>query len=182
LPDGESEAEDAAVPGLALGPKVSAVELDELAGEREPEAGALGFLFAGLFELFEDRVQLLGSDPRACIGDRDLDLAVFEASGDVDATIGRSELDRVGDEIEDDLAEAALIGGDRDLLRVGGEESPTPARAALSECMETAPRSTSGRSTWDRSSSIRPASIFARSRTSLISESRCRPAASTSST
>src|SRR6266576_231019 len=52
----------------------------------------------------------------------------------------------------------------------------TPLRLACSECSETALRRRSGMATSESSRSMRPASILARSRTSLISDSRCLPA------
>jgi len=71
-----------------------------------------------LLELLEDRLELLRRDTGAGVGDGDLDLAVVEPGGDADAALGGSELDRVGHEVEDDLADATPVSADRDLLRL----------------------------------------------------------------
>jgi hypothetical protein len=73
---------------------------------------------------------------------------------------------------------ALIVISSGSLIRV----SSIPPRLARSECIETALRRISGIATRECSSSIRPASILARSSTSLISESRCLPASRTSST
>src|SRR5438552_10896889 len=117
--DGERETEGAAVAGGAFDPEAAAVELDELAGEGEAESGAFGSLAVRrLLELLEDHLELLRRDARAGVRDGDLDLAVVEPGGDVDAALGGSELDRVGHEVKDDLADATPVGEDRDLLRL----------------------------------------------------------------
>ena len=106
------------------------MELDELARERQSEPGALGLLpVARLLELLEDRFELLGSDPGAGVDDGDLHVSVSGAGRDVDPAVGRGELDGVGEEVEDDLADAALVGRDRDLVG-GGAEAELDAAAA----------------------------------------------------
>jgi len=117
--DREGEAEGAAVAGSAFDPEAAAVELDELPGEWEAESRAFGSLAVRrLLELLEDRLELLRRDTGAGVGDGDLDLAVVEPGGDADAALGGSELDRVGHEVEDDLADATPVSADRDLLRL----------------------------------------------------------------
>src|SRR5262249_38711977 len=112
-------AEDAAAAGGAFDPEAAAVELDELPGEGEAESSAFGPLSVRrLLELLEDRLELLRRDAGAGVGDGDLDMPVVEPGGDVDATLGRSELDRVGHEVEADLTDATPVGADRDLLRL----------------------------------------------------------------
>src|SRR5205807_4268487 len=99
LPDREGEAEGASLAGGAFDPEAAAVELDEPPGEGEAESGALGPLAARrLLELLEDHLELLRRDAGAGVGDGDLDLAVVEPGGDVDAALRGSELDRVGHE------------------------------------------------------------------------------------
>jgi hypothetical protein len=157
------------------------VQLHEPPGEREPEPGALGLLAgSGLLELFEDPLELLGRYAGAGVGDGDLDPAVFGEGGEVDAASAGRELDRVREEVEDDLAYPSAVivisSGSVSMASV----SPAPLARSLS--IETALLRISGIATEESSSSMRPASILARSRTSLISESRCLPASSTSLT
>src|SRR5438132_14342502 len=86
--DGEREAEGAAVVGGAFDPEAAAVELDELPGEGEAESGAFGPLAVRrLLELLEDRLDLLRRDAGAGVGDGDLDLAVVQPGGGVDAPL-----------------------------------------------------------------------------------------------
>src|SRR6476659_9336202 len=84
----EGEDETAAVPGLALDPDPSAVELDEALRKCEPEPRALGLLHAdiGLLELLENPLPVLGRDSRARVGHGHLHLAVHLRGGDHDAT------------------------------------------------------------------------------------------------
>src|SRR5262249_25371983 len=129
---GQREVERAAVAGLAFGPQAAAVQLCEPAGERKSEAGAFSlFAGVGLFELLEDRFQLVGWDAGAAVGGGDLDMAVVEVGGDVDAAVGRGELDRVGEEVDNDLTDAALVGRDSDLLRLGLEREVDSGAAGL---------------------------------------------------
>src|SRR5262249_54246253 len=122
--------EGAAAAGDAFDPEAAAVELDQPSGEREAESGAFGPLAVRrLFELLEDRLELLWRDAGAGIGDGDFDPAFVEPGGEVYATRGRGELDRVGQEIEDNLAHATPVGSDRDLLRVGRYRELDPGAA-----------------------------------------------------
>ena len=134
-----------------------------------------------LLELLEDRLQVLGRRCRGRCRRRRSRPGRRRARAETSTrpSAGR-ELDRVGEEVEDDLAHASLVGRDRDLLRLGVEGEREPAAARALACIETALRRMSGIATCESSSSMRPASILARSRTSLISESRCLPASSTS--
>ena len=91
------------------------------------------------------------------------------------AAVGR-ELHRVGQQVEQDLLELALVGAH---LAEPRRRPPAPARCrgaararapASSRCPAPPARRSSS-----TSSSMRPASIFDRSRMSLISDSRCLP-------
>src|SRR6185437_746707 len=102
--------------------EAAAVKLDELAGERESEPGAFGLsALDSLFELFEDPIDVLGGDARARVRDDYLHEAVVDSGRDVDEAVRRGELDGIRDEVEDNLPEATLVGGDQDLLGVGRE-------------------------------------------------------------
>ena len=116
------------------------------------------------------------ADARCRARDHD-HVAARRARVDRDRAAVRRELDRVADEVDDDLLELELVGRapcprpaatssvERDALRAGALAQHRDARARAASAARPAPRS----------SSIRPASIFERSRISLISSSRCRP-------
>ena len=94
------------------------MEFDELAGKRQAEPGALDLLaFRGLLELFEDRLDVFGSDSGTGIADRDFDVSVSEPRRDLNVSFRRGELDRVGNEVENDLTDAPFVGGHSNLLR-----------------------------------------------------------------
>jgi hypothetical protein len=84
------------------------VELDELAGERQPQARSLDLLaVAALLELFEDPLDVARGDPRPRVCDGDFDVAVFRAGGDVDSSPGGRELDRVREALGSQRLETA---------------------------------------------------------------------------
>src|SRR4051812_36585838 len=70
---GDGEAEGGAVARLRLDPDPAAVALDDLAAERQADAGA-GVLVAGVqaLEHAEDALVVLGRDADAVVGDADL--------------------------------------------------------------------------------------------------------------
>src|SRR4029450_1662404 len=97
---------------VALDPDLAAVQLDELLREGQPEARA--FLLACLIaphlaELLEDGRLILGGDPDPGVGDGDLDRAVFPAGLKADPAPFRGELHGIGEEVEQDLLDLALI-------------------------------------------------------------------------
>src|SRR4030095_9120805 len=104
--------EGRAAPSLARDPDAAAVELDELAGESQPEPGALRLLVRrpDLAELLEDLLLILGRDPDAGVADRDLYPLIPGAGGVFDPPALRRELDRVRQEIQRHLTDLALIG------------------------------------------------------------------------
>src|SRR5919109_5539282 len=109
------------MPVLALDPDPAAVELDETLGKGEAETGALALLHAdiGLVKLLEDPLSFLGDDARTRVGHRHPHFAVDTRRGDDDAASLRRELDRVREQVEDDLADAALVAVDQ--IHVGCE-------------------------------------------------------------
>src|SRR5262245_18788273 len=110
----DGEREEGALADLALDPDRPAVQLDELPAQGEPQPGALAPGRAGrhLAELLEHGVLILGRDTDARVGDRDLETAVRRDGPDLDPAALRRELDRVGQEIEHDLLDLALVGAD----------------------------------------------------------------------
>src|SRR5215471_621253 len=111
----QCEDETAALPGLALDPDAAAVELDQPFREREPEPGAVALLEADfrLLELLEDPLVVLGRDSRPGIRHGHEHLAVHPRRGDADVPARRRELHRVREQVEDDLAQAALVSVDQ---------------------------------------------------------------------
>src|SRR5438552_1478968 len=142
-------------------------------------------------ELVATRVRLSECQEPDCIADREQRSDDREARDELRAQRQRHASNRTDERVVRGPREAsgAAIGLTRRSSAVipisagsAVSASATPPWAARSECIETALRRSSGSATWDSSSSILPASILARSRTSLISESRCLPASSTSLT
>jgi hypothetical protein len=155
--------------------------------DRQPQAGAAaGLRGLGLLELLEDALLVLGGDARPGIDYRDFDPAVgggaIRRAGQPrdDATLVRV-LDRVGEQVEHDLADARGIGIDHDAT--GGLDAqldPLLARLQLDRGGGVVQqRRQVGRLRVDLDL---PASIFEMSRMSLISSSRWRALRETFST
>src|SRR5262245_17587515 len=97
---------------LALEPDATMVKLDELARQRETEAGAFDLLVrcSDLPELFEHRVLILGRNTDPGVAHRHLDEAVHRPRLDSYPASFRGELDRVRQQVRDDLPDLSLIG------------------------------------------------------------------------
>src|SRR5580700_10621798 len=90
------------------------MELDELSRQRESEAGTflfLGIVAAYLAELLKHRRLVLRRDADARITHRDDELIRVAARAHVDPAAVRREFDRVGQQVDQDLLEFALVGG-----------------------------------------------------------------------
>ncbi len=88
------------------------MQLDQLAGEREAQAGALEVLprlGADLLELHENPLQVLRRDPDAGIRHCNLQNTVPEFRHNLDTAM-LSELDRIAHEIDQNLPQASAIG------------------------------------------------------------------------
>src|SRR4030095_8149654 len=97
---------------LALDPDLAAVQLDKLLREGQPEARPFllaCLVVANLAELLEDRRLVLGGNPDPRIADCDLDCSIREPGLEADPAPFRGELDRVGEEVEQDLLDLALV-------------------------------------------------------------------------
>ncbi len=116
------EVESAAAAGLALDPQPALHELHESLRDPESEPGAT-ILEAdrgiGLFEVLEDRRKPRRRDADARIDHREQDHAGHEIVLDArrDAPLFR-ELDRVAEQVQQDLPQAVLIADD-DLRHLG---------------------------------------------------------------
>ena len=87
-----------------------------------------------LLELLEDTLPVLVRDPDAGVAHRHPDAVVVPAGDDLDAAQLRGELDRVGQEVDHDLLDAALVGPDG--AKVLGRVEPhvdAAARRALAD-------------------------------------------------
>src|SRR5438067_2671612 len=115
LLDRKREHEAAPMPGLAFDPDAPSVQFDETLRERESEAGALALPYADvrLLELLEDPFLVVCRDTGPGVRHRDQHLSVLPRRRDDDASAPRRELDRVREQVEDDLLDAALVTVDK---------------------------------------------------------------------
>ena len=128
--DGQPDREHAALPrARAARLHAAAVKLDELADQREPDAeaarGPLRRLIA-LHEEVEDARQQVGAHAHAAVAHAQQGLAALDAGPDADGAAGGRELERVADEVGDDLLQPRGVPGhphraavDRDVVTLG---------------------------------------------------------------
>src|SRR5438552_311955 len=130
-PDRKREGEGRAGPWLTLHPDSSAVKLDELPGEGQPEPGAFGLLVRGadLTELLEDRLLIPGGNAGPRVRHGDLGNTVMHPSADVNSAPLRGELQRVGEEVQEHLLHLPLVATDDPQTPVDGAAQPDPAPA-----------------------------------------------------
>src|ERR1700756_5078854 len=96
-----------------LGPDTPAMRLDDLLGDREPEAGVLAKTLmrpVGV-EALEHALQRVGADAGAVVVDHDLDLGAHAAAEDAHLAAGFGEGLRIGQKIRDPLAEPRIMAG-----------------------------------------------------------------------
>ena len=126
------EREHRAVPELACHPDPSAVQLDELPAQREAEPRPLRLLVRTPYlpELLEDDLVMLGRDPDAAVGHRDLRDAIHTRRAHLHASALRRELHRVREEVEQHLLDLALVGADGShaVVDLACERDPSPTR------------------------------------------------------
>src|SRR5207248_4800381 len=107
------ECERGAFARLAFDPDAAAVQLDELLGQRQTESGALLLLRViapDLAELLEHGLMIFGRDADPGVADRDLEPAGIAMRRYVDAAAVGRDLDRVGQQVDEDLLHLALVG------------------------------------------------------------------------
>ena len=140
---GKREREHAPLAELALDPDAAAVELDQPL-RAQAKVGALELFCpeVGLLEILEDPRLVVGRDPWP-VRYRDVHLSIHPRRTHDDGPAFRCELDRVREQVDDDLADPALIGLDDLHVRAGLELSPTPIRVARSLTIETSRSSVS---------------------------------------
>src|SRR5262249_35728835 len=95
---------------LTLHPDPSAVKLDKLAAQGEPSPRTLPLLGcrAHLAELLEDFLLILGSDADSGVADRDLHESILRHRPEIDPAPLWRELDRVRQQVQDDLPDLPL--------------------------------------------------------------------------
>src|SRR5262249_17855878 len=108
------ERERRALAHLTLDPDPSVMELYELPRQGQPESRALDLLggHPHLLELLEDRFLVLGRDTHTGVADGYLNGAIQGFRQDLNAPAFRCELDGIREQVEQDLADLALIGLD----------------------------------------------------------------------
>ncbi|MPL88771.1 hypothetical protein SDC9_34798 [bioreactor metagenome] len=119
-----------------LGPDHAAMRLDDLLRDRETKAGMVAELprRALRIEAPEDLGQRLLGDARAGILDHHQHPVLAPPCPDPDRVALLAEADRVGDQIDEDLRQAALEPGDEDrLLRQVGDEIDALLGSLLAE-------------------------------------------------
>src|SRR5262245_59646350 len=114
LTRGDRESERRALAHLTLHPNPPAVELYKFSDQGKPEAGALDFLGGRphLAELLEDLFLILRGNADPGIVHRDLHESVPWYRRDSNASPLSGELDRIGQQVQDDLPDLALVSLD----------------------------------------------------------------------
>ena len=113
----------------ALGGHGASMQLDEVANESEPDAEAAlgaGAPALALLEAVEDDRQQLGADAGAGIADDDLEVRADPPQGELDAAVSRRELDRVHQEVPDDLLQTVRVAVERAGARIDQRLQPEP--------------------------------------------------------
>src|SRR2546425_1130706 len=121
--------------GAVRPPELAAVLLGDLAGDRETEAGALGFRGE---ELLEELGTDVVGDTLTRVGDRDLDPLAVEAACDRQLAAARKRLEAVLDEVPHGLAQQAAVDLHHRHVRVDldAEREPLAARDGADEVGE----------------------------------------------
>src|SRR5277367_2462858 len=89
----------------------AAMQLDEALDQRQAKPGAgLPRLRVAALELLEDAGLLLARDAGAVIGDDERDIVTLAMRLEADRAARRGEFDGVGDQVEQRLLEAPLVG------------------------------------------------------------------------
>ena len=121
---GQGEGQLGPLPGLAGSGQPPAVRPGELGGHRQADAAAGGLRGpAPAPEPVEDAGQFVGGDAGAGVGDRQHRVRSGGPGRDGDEAVGGGELQRVGQQVGDDLMEPARIAADlgRDQLPLEGD-------------------------------------------------------------
>src|SRR5262245_3650052 len=113
--DRQANGDAGALPKPALDANVAAVQRQQALDDRNAEPGAVMAAVVGrarLEERIADARQVLGVDTDARVGNGHRDAAALVARAHRHLAAGIGELDGVGDQVEHDLIERALVGDD----------------------------------------------------------------------
>src|SRR5262249_45834619 len=104
--------ERTALPGFTINPDPAPMQLKNPLGQSEPEPGALDLTGGpgALLERVEDALAVLGRHAHSRVGDQHDEVLTTYGGADVHSSALRSELHRVGQQIQHDLPEAQAIG------------------------------------------------------------------------
>src|SRR5690242_16860233 len=110
----EGEEERASLSRPAVDPDAPAVPVDDLLADRQPDAGAGIFVaIVQALEHEEDALAVLRIEPDAVVRDAERPRAAVLARRDVHARgFGAAELERVGDQVLEELRELPLVAVD----------------------------------------------------------------------
>src|SRR6266478_7727291 len=112
------------------------MEFDELPaqGQSQPRAFRLLLRRPDLPELLEHRLLILRRDADPCVGDRYLNEPVFWHCPDFDPPTLGGELDRIGEQVQDDLPELPLVRLNLAKSSIDGRfQRDSPARGSLAD-------------------------------------------------
>ena len=114
------------------------MEFHEPLRQRQAEPGAFTLLSVvppDLAELLEDSRLILGRDPDAGVADGDFGIVACPNRADLDPSPVRGELHRVGEEVEEDLADLAFVGDElaQCIVSRHAEGDPVAADESLGE-------------------------------------------------
>ena len=177
--DRHGEAERAAHAQLGLQPHRPAEQRDDPTAQGQPETRPLLALRAAatLLERLEDPLTVFRGNADPVVGDRHREVGrrVVGPTTDDTAAVGR-ELHRVAEQVQQHLLEPELVGVEGVDARLDLErELDAVGRRPLAHHRDAVLERAPAAEKVERSSSIRPASTFDRSRMSLSSCSRCLP-------
>jgi hypothetical protein len=121
--EGQPNDEARAAPGLVPRLDAAAVELDEMTNQREADAEAAfrpGERRVGLHEQLEDRLDLVGGNADAVVGDDEDGVLALDAEREPDRPVDRRIFRRVVEHVADDLRKPDRIAGHGDGVRGHG--------------------------------------------------------------
>ena len=105
----------------------AAVHLDNALGDIQPESCALDVVTAGFIDLvepLENAFNLLGGNALAAVADRDIDLLHIVYDVEMNLAALRRKLDRIVDEVVDNLREQIFVAGNHYALQILETRNP----------------------------------------------------------
>src|SRR6185295_11386666 len=122
-PYGDREIELAAGAESAVDPDFAGVKLNEMLGDRKPQAGAEGLLRGALtsIELLEDLVQLMGTNAASGIGNTDAHHTFLGECRHLQTDLAalRRKFDRIADQVGQHLVQLVAVALNRRNFALG---------------------------------------------------------------